>query len=239
MKQKTPAVFSWSGGKDSSYALNKVLEDGIYEVKYLLGTFNGNFHRLSMHGVREEMIQTQADYIDIPLLKVYVYEANNEEYESQMNLMFAKIKQEGIHTVIYGDIFLEDLRKYREDTMATLGMKCVFPLWKMDTKKLILSFIEKKFKTAICCVNDGYLDESWLGKMIDDRFMKELPENVDPCGENGEYHSFCFEGPIFKKPLAIALGDKTYKELIIKTKNHPTSIKDVGTKGFWYVDILL
>jgi len=237
--KKIPAVFSWSGGKDSSFALLKVYEEGIYNVRYLLGTFNGHFHRLSMHGVREELMETQAESIGIPLLKVHVYESNNAEYESQMNVMFARLKEEGIATVIYGDIFLEDLRKYREEKMENVGMQCIFPLWKMDTRNLLSAFLDKGFKTCVCCVNDGYLHEDWVGKIIDQQFIKDLPENVDPCGENGEFHSFCFDGPIFSKPLAIQLGEKTYKPLEIKFANHPTAIRDVGTKGFWFIDILL
>jgi len=236
---KIPAIFCWSGGKDSSYALHKVFEEGIYDVKYLLSTISGNYKRLSMHGVREELIQSQADCIGIPLLKVYVYEASNAEYERQMNETLLKVKEDGINTVLYGDIFLEDLRQYRENKMAELGMQCVFPIWKTDTKWMLNDFVEKGFKTRLCCVNDGYLGESWCGRLIDPAFIDELPETVDSCGENGEFHTFCFEGPVFKRKISISVGEKTYKPLEIKTTDHPTPIKDVGTKGFWFVDLLL
>jgi uncharacterized protein (TIGR00290 family) len=235
----TPAIFCWSGGKDSSYALYKVLTEGLYEIKYLLSTFNGTYNRLSMHGVREALIQEQADSIGIPLLKVYVYEASNEEYEKQMNETLLKAKGEGITTVIYGDIFLEDLREYREQKMAQLNMQCVFPIWKIDTAWLVDDFVAKGFKSYTCCINDGYLDESWAGRLINESFINELPSTVDPCGENGEFHSFCFDGPLFSEPIGVSLGEKTYKPLLIKTTDHPTPIKDAGTKGFWFADIIL
>jgi uncharacterized protein (TIGR00290 family) len=236
---KIPIVFSWSGGKDSSYALYKVLQNDLYEVKYLLSTINGNSKRLSMHGVREELIEEQAASIGIPLLKVYVYEADNNEYERQMNETLLKVKSEGISTVAFGDIFLEDLKQYREDKMRGIGMNCLFPIWQEDTRHLINDFIEKGFKTITCCINDGYLDKDWCGRVIDDSFLSQLPKNVDPCGENGEFHSFCYEAPFFKTKMNIVAGEKTYKELILKTKDHPTPIKEVGTKGFWFCDILL
>jgi uncharacterized protein (TIGR00290 family) len=237
--KKEPIILSWSGGKDSSYTLHQLLNDERYEVKYLLSTINGTYKRLSMHGVREELIEAQASSVGIPLLKVYVYEASNAEYEQQMNNMLLKAKSEGINTVAFGDIFLEDLRIYREEKMKSIGMNCLFPIWKKDTAWLVKDFIAKGYKTYTCCINDGYLDESWCGRLIDENFIKELPSTVDPCGENGEFHSFCFEGPIYKMPVAVIQGEKTYKELLLKTKDHPTPIKDVGTKGFWFCDLLL
>ncbi|MDP4265492.1 MAG: diphthine--ammonia ligase [Bacteroidota bacterium] len=235
----TKAIFCWSGGKDSSYALYKVLQEGVYEVKYLLSTFNGNYNRLSMHGVREELIEAQAESIGIPLLKVYVYEASNAEYEKQMEETLLRIKKEGIDTVLYGDIFLEDLREYREKKMAPLAMQCVFPIWKTDTRWMLNDFIAQGFKTIVCCINDGYLNEDWCGRLIDEAFIRELPSVVDPCGENGEFHTFCFDGPVFKKAIPVTRGEKTYKKLELKTNDHPTPIKDVGTRGFWFSDLLL
>lgn len=234
---KIPAVFSWSGGKDSSYALHKVLQEGLYDVRYLLSTFNGHFHRLSMHGVREELIEAQALAIGIPLLKVFVYQATNWEYEQQMNAMFAKVKTEGVEAVIYGDIFLEDLRQYRETKMEEIGLPCVFPLWKADTKKLLKSFVDNGFKTITCCINDGYLDESWVGKLIDDTFINNLPSTVDACGENGEFHSFCFDGPIFSNKINVTTGEKMYRKLDLQPTDHPTAT-GMETKGFWFIDLL-
>lgn len=232
-----PVVFCWSGGKDSAYALHQVFKEGRYTVKYLLSTINGNSNRLSMHGVKEELIQEQADSIGIPLLKVYVYEANNSEYEKQMEKTLLTIKAEGISTVLFGDIFLEDLRQYREQKMQPLKMDCVFPLWKMDTGLMVRDFIKQGFKTYTCCVNDGYLDESWVGRLIDGAFVDALPQGTDPCGENGEFHSFCFDGPVFKRPIQVRIGEKKYEPLLVST-GLPTSLDGKPVKGFWYADIV-
>lgn len=231
--KKIPAVFCWSGGKDSAYALHKVLKEEKYDVKYLLSTINGNYKRLSMHGVREELIELQATHIGITLIKVYVYGASNEEYEKQMNKALLGLQSEGINTVLYGDIFLEDLRAYREEKMAAINMSCVFPIWQMDTKVLVQDFVLLGFKTYTCCINDKWLNESWAGRLIDDQFIKQLPPQVDPCGENGEYHSFCFDGPIFKMPLQVSVGEKKYQPLSLKESNE---LKH--NPGFWFADII-
>jgi uncharacterized protein (TIGR00290 family) len=234
---KPKAIFSWSGGKDSSYCLHKVLSENEFEISYLLTTVNANFKRVSMHGVREELLDKQAGSIDIPLLKVLVSEGTNDEYERQMHALLIKAKSEGIEHVIFGDIFLDDLRIYRENNLAKVDMKAVFPLWKIDTTELIHDFIAKDFKTITCCVNDAYLNETWVGKEIDKNFVKELPPNVDPCGENGEYHTFCYEGPIFKNKIIFMIGEKIYKPLEIKTTDEFCS-PTVKTKGFWFVDLV-
>lgn len=230
---KIPAIFSWSGGKDSAYALHLVLQEGIYDVRYLLSTFNGNYKRLSMHGIREELIDAQAVSIGIPMLKVYVFESNNEEYEKQMVVALQKAADERIQHIIFGDIFLEDLRQYREERMRQASMKCVFPLWKRDTETLVHSFIENGFKTIVCCTNDAYLNEAWVGRIINTEFIKQLPSSVDPCGENGEFHSYCFDGPIFKNPIQFVVGEKLYKPLEISATDKP-----IQTQGFWYIDLI-
>ncbi len=235
---KPKAIFSWSGGKDSSYCLHKVLTEMQFDVKYLLTTVNANFKRISMHGVREELLDKQAESIGIPLLKVYVTEGTNAEYEKQMESILLKAKSDGIEYVIFGDIFLEDLRIYRENNLARVGMKAIFPLWKMDTSFLINDFLDKNFKTITCCVNDGYFNEDWVGKEIDQSFINQLPKAVDPCGENGEYHTFCYEGPVFKKKILFSIGEKLYKPLEIKTKNDSVCISNNVTKGFWFCDLI-
>lgn len=238
MKNKLPVIFAWSGGKDSAFALYQLQKVGGYDIRYLLSTINGNYHRLSMHGVPEELIEAQAKSIGIPLLKVFVYESNNEEYERQMRNALLDVQKEGINSVAFGDIFLEDLRIYRENNMKQLGMQCLFPLWKENTLQLVNHFIQEGFKTLTCCVNDGWLDESWCGRLIDQQFLNELPPNVDPCGENGEYHSFCFDGPIYKDPIKVIAGEKIYKELEIKYADQRDQINPTRTKGFWYCDLI-
>ncbi len=238
MKEIQKAIFCWSGGKDSSYCLHKVLTEQLFDVKYLLTTVNSKFNRISMHGVREELLDVQAESIGIPLLKVKVSEGTNDEYEKQMETVLLKAKAEGINNVIFGDIFLEDLRKYREANLAKLGMKGVFPLWKMDTTKLINDFAVQKFKSVACCVNDGYLGEEWAGREIDKSFIQQLPAIVDPCGENGEFHTFCYDGPVFKKKIGFTVGEKVYKPLEIKTEKACALPSNVTTKGFWFCDLL-
>lgn len=235
---KPKAIFSWSGGKDSSYCLNKVLTDNLFDIKYLLTTVNVNFKRVSMHGVREDLLDQQANSIGIPLIKVMVSEGTNDEYEKQMETILLKAKSEGIEHVIFGDIFLEDLRVYRENNLAKVNMKAVFPLWKIDTSVLITDFIAQGFKTITCCINDGYFNEEWVGKEINDAFIQDLPKNVDPCGENGEYHTFCYEGPIFKKKINFTIGEKVYKPLEIKTADDSVCSSNTITKGFWFVDLI-
>ena len=237
MEKRNPpkAIFCWSGGKDSAYGLHKVLMENRYEIKYLLTTLNDNFRRISMHGVQEILLDQQAEAIGIPLLKVWVTEGTNEEYEKKMEAVLLKAKSEGIHHVLFGDIFLDDLKAYRERNLAKVDMKGIFPLWQMDTEKLLDDFINKKFKSIICCTND-MLGAAWLGREINRSFRKKLPEDIDPCGENGEYHSFCYDGPLFKNKINFTIGEKVYKELAIKTGNS-SSIQSPAA-GFWFCDLL-
>ncbi|MBC8052320.1 MAG: diphthine--ammonia ligase [Sphingobacteriaceae bacterium] len=230
------AIFCWSGGKDSSLCLYEVLKEGEYDIKYLLTTVNENFKRISMHGVQEELLKRQAQSIGIELKIVYVREGSNAEYERNMEQLLLSMKTEGIEHVIFGDIFLEDLRQYRENNLDKIGMKAVFPLWKKDTKFLIERFLELGFKTVTCCVNDFYLGEDQVGAEIDVDFIHSLPENVDPCGENGEFHTFCFDGPIFKKPVAFTKGEKVYKPLEVKGDKVCSSVGQ--TKGFWFCELI-
>jgi uncharacterized protein (TIGR00290 family) len=232
--KKEAAIFCWSGGKDSALALHKILEEKEFEIKYLLTTVNENFKRVSMHGVREELMEQQAQSIGIPLLKMYVREGNNTEYEKNMEKVLLKLKaDEGITHCVFGDIFLEDLRAYREKNLAKVGMNAVFPLWKKDTKLLIDEFLSLKFKTITCCVNDAFLGEEMCGRIIDREFIGQLPANVDPCGENGEFHTFCFEGSIFRRKIEVRAGEKVYKGLELKSSD-----KKSETRGFWYCDLL-
>jgi uncharacterized protein (TIGR00290 family) len=235
---KPKAIFSWSGGKDSAYCLYKVLTENLYDVKYLLTTVNGTFKRVSMHGVREELLDAQAAAIGIPLLKVEVSEGTNEEYEKQMAAILLKAKAEGIEQVIFGDIFLEDLRAYREANLAKMDMKAVFPLWKEPTPLLVRQFIEKQFKTILCCTNDAYLGEEWVGREINAVFLEQLPGDVDPCGENGEYHTFCYDGPLFKQKIEVKAGEKIYRPLELNLSEDSASLTGKVTKGFWFIDLI-
>ncbi len=239
MSAKRKAIFCWSGGKDSSLALYRILRSGEWEICYLLSTLNGNNHRISMHGVREALLDAQAAALGIPLLKVFTYEASNVEYEKQMEAVLLQAKAEGIDQVIFGDIFLEDLRAYRENNLAKIGMKAVFPLWKEDTKELVHEFLSLGFKTITCCVNDAFLNETHVGQMIGQDFIDQLPLNVDPCGENGEFHTFCFDGPLFKQPVHFQIAEKIYRPLLMEESNDDSVCKsEHQTKGFWYCELL-
>jgi uncharacterized protein (TIGR00290 family) len=234
IKQK--AIFCWSGGKDSALALYKIsLEDKI-EVVALMTTLNARFRRVSMHGLREDLVEQQAKSIGLPLIKMYVAEGSNVEYERNMEAVLLKYKEQGVEKIIFGDIFLDDLREYREKNLSKIGLTAEFPLWKQDTSVLINEFLALQFKTIICCVNDASLTEEDAGKEVSSEYIRSLPEQVDPCGENGEYHTFCYEGPIFTTPVKFSVGEKVYRPLEIKSsEGHSQPIK---TKGFWFCDLI-
>jgi uncharacterized protein (TIGR00290 family) len=230
---KTKAIFNWSGGKDSAFALYKILKDNIYQVEGLVTTINNQYKRISMHGVREALLDRQAESIGIPLEKLWLPDiASMEVYEEIMTKKMEDIKARQIEHAVYGDIFLEDLKKWREDQLARLGMKGVFPLWKKNSRKLVNEFIDLGFKTIVVSVDTKYLDESFAGRVIDGDFLKDLPSHVDPCGENGEFHTFVFDGPIFGSPVSFTIGEKLYKE-------YPShGAKNGEQNGFWYCDLL-
>jgi uncharacterized protein (TIGR00290 family) len=235
MKRKI--LFCWSGGKDSALALYRVLKDNKYEVVSLLTTVNREYQRVSMHGVRESLLELQAESIGIPLEKIYLEkESTNEEYEKRMEEALLKFKALGVREVAFGDIFLEDLKKYREDNLAKAGMKGIFPLWKEDTESLIEEFIGIGFKTVICCVNNDFLDDSFAGKVISEKFINEIPSNVDCCGENGEFHTFAFEGPLFKKEIKFILGEKVIKNYEVKQMKDDR--EEIEQKSYCFIDIL-
>ena len=196
-----------------------------------------------MHGVRTVLLRLQADAIGIPLKLIELPEQPGmSEYEREMEKKIRELKNEAINHTIFGDIFLEDLRKYREEKLHTLGIKASFPLWKISTKKLINEFIALGFKAIIVCVNDKYLDKSFSGRMIDDSFIRDIPDTVDVCGENGEYHSFVFDGPIFKTPIAFKKGEIVYREYA-KPKNGKTECykpmsREEDNYGFYFCDLL-
>jgi uncharacterized protein (TIGR00290 family) len=205
---KEKVLFCWSGGKDSALALHRLLRDERYEVVALLTTYNEHFQRVSMHGVSLALSELQARSIGLPLDKVFVSErSSNEEYTSKMAERMLFYKEQGVLTVAFGDIFLEDLRTWREENLAQIGMRALFPLWKNETRELVREFAALGFKSRICCVSEEHLTADALGRDVDVAFMESLPAGVDPCGENGEFHSFAYAGPIFKEPLEIATGE--------------------------------
>ncbi len=206
-------LFSWSSGKDSALALYELQKNKDVEVVALLTTITAGYDRISMHGVRRELLKQQAAAIGLPLTEIKIpQKATNEEYEEQMRLTLAAYQAQGVNCVAFGDIFLEDLRAYREKNLARIGMQGIFPLWKRDTRELVLELSHTGFKAIITCVDTQALAKEYAGREINEKFLEELPEKVDPCGENGEFHTFVYDGPNFKWEVAFETGEKVLRE---------------------------
>lgn len=242
MKKK--ALFNWSSGKDSALALYKVLQDPSFEISCLLTSVNTQYQRVSMHGVRVELLQKQTNSIGIPLNIMFIPEMPTMEvYEDMMNTALTKLKLEGNTHSIFGDIFLEDLRQYREEKLSELGFIGHFPLWNIPTSQLIQEFIALGFKTIVVCVNERYLDQSFVGRVIDQSFIDDLPSGVDVCGENGEFHTFTFDGPLFNSPVLFDKGEIVYRkyEKPATSKSNTacdTDASDAYNFGFYYCDLI-
>jgi len=231
------AFFNWSGGKDSALALYHAKKSGLYSVEKLLTNINGKHRRISMHGVRQELLEQQAESIGLPLQKILLpEEPSMQEYEQQMNENLLTLKSENFTHAIFGDIFLEDLKNYREKQLATLGLNAVFPIWKRDSIELIHEFIDLGFQTILVCIKANLLPKEFAGRIIDNEFLKDLPKKVDPCGENGEFHTFVFDGPIFSKPINFIKGEVVYKEYAAPKTNNGT--EGQGHLGFYFQDLL-
>ena len=213
MVMKEKAVVAWSGGKDSALALHEILESGRYEVQELLTTVTRDYDRNSIHGVRSVLLEQQAKALGFPLEKTFISKgASDEEYESELLKALKRQRDAGVSSMVFGDIFLEDIRKYRERMLVKVGVKGVFPLWKKDTRALARRFIELGFKAVIASVDSEVMVKDFVGRVYDERFLSDLPENVDPCGENGEFHSFVYDGPIFRERVSFTQGVKVLRE---------------------------
>ena len=240
---KPKAIFNWSSGKDSALALHKILQSNEYEICSLLTSVNSHYNRISMHGVRTELLEEQAKSIGLPLHKMEIPEMPSMEiYEDIMKTTLNKFKSEGVTHSVFGDIFLEDLRKYREEKLQQQCFKGVFPLWKINTTELIQEFLDLGFKTIVSCVNEKNLDKSFVGRIIDEQFIKDLPSDVDVCGENGEFHTFTFDGPIFSKPIQFEKGEIVYRKYEKPKSTVSNSACDTDDStfnyGFWYCDLI-
>ena len=206
-----PVVMSWSGGKDSAMALYEVRRSDQYDIVALLTSVSEEFRRISHHGVREVLLEQQADAIGIPLDKVYLpsgssHPCTNETYEQIMGDVMARYKAQGVETVAFGDLFLEDLRAYRERNLAKANMRGIFPLWKRDTAQLAREVIALGFKSYLSCV-EGKVGPGFVGRPYDQDLLAALPAGIDPCGEYGEFHTFVYDGPIFRRPVTVSVGD--------------------------------
>jgi uncharacterized protein (TIGR00290 family) len=222
---REPVVISWSGGKDSAMALYDLLGNTDYEVVELMATVSEEYRRISHHGVREELLDAQAAVIGIPLRKVYLPSddsagCTNQVYEAIMNRIMDDYKAKNVNTVAFGDLFLEDLRAWREANLAKAGMRGLFPIWKRDTRVMAHEVIRLGYKAYLSCV-EAIVGADFVGRLYDENLLSDLPLMIDPCGENGEFHSFVFDGPTFARPLPIKVGERV-------TRN-----------GRFYADLLL
>lgn len=210
---KKSILMSWSGGKDSAMALHELQKSGGFQIAAVLTTITDVFDRISMHGVRRALLERQAESLGLPLHVVTISPGCvNREYESKMEQALKTHQLNGIESVAFGDIFLEDLRKYRETNLARIGMTALFPIWKRPTARLAREFLTMGFRGIVTCVDPRCLDASFAGRMIDENFLRDLPGNVDPCGENGEFHSFVFDGPIFRQSVPFTVGEVVLRD---------------------------
>ncbi len=222
------AIFNWSGGKDSAFALYKIRSEKEYDLHCLLTSLNHETQRISMHGVRFELLQQQVQSIGLPIKTFSLPSApSNSIYETELKRTMDEMKSLGVEYSIFGDIFLEDLRKYREEQSAKVGMQTVFPLWKQDTTEIVNEFISLGFKAVVTAVDASKLSKDFTGRIIDHEFVNSLPQGVDPCGENGEFHSFVFDGPIFSNPIKFEKGEIVHK-----------FYSDDDKHGFYFCDLV-
>jgi uncharacterized protein (TIGR00290 family) len=221
----TKVVMSWSGGKDSALALHELMRDPLYEVVALMTSVSEEFRRISHHGVREELLDAQAEAIGLPLVKIYLPSGSstpctNEVYEQITGAVLEDFRANGVNTVGFGDLFLEDLRAWREGNLARAGMTGVFPIWKRDTTHLARALIASGFRAILSCV-EGKVGPGFAGRAYDERLLQDLPPGIDPCGEYGEFHSFVHAGPCLSRPVDVTVGE--------------TVVRD----GRYYADLLL
>lgn len=210
---RAKAWMSWSSGKDSTMALDLVRSDGTLEVTTLLTTVNANADRVAMHAVRRSLLHAQADRLGLALVTVEIPEdCSNDTYESLMVDAIGQARAEGITHMVFGDLFLRDVRSYREDHLAGTGISPLFPLWERPTKPLAHEMIESGIEAIITCVDQSKLDPRFAGRRFDAQLLSELPERVDPCGENGEFHTFVWDGPGFSSPIDVKVGDRVERK---------------------------
>lgn len=237
---KKRSVFHWSGGKDSAIALHRILQDPNYSIDCLLTTINRAHERITMHGVRRDLLEAQVAEMDIPLEILELPEQPEmDEYNRLLGNKMNELKKRDITHAIFGDIFLKDLKSYRENLMQQLGFETVFPIWGEDTTNLIHQFMDDGFKAITVCVKDDSLGKEFAGRVIDKDFLKELPHQVDPCGENGEFHTFVYDGPIFSSPIPFKKGDIVYREYDSPSQSGGDVHQPENSKiGFWFCDLL-
>jgi uncharacterized protein (TIGR00290 family) len=207
------ALIAWSSGKDSAWALHEARRGGDYEIVAALTTVTDTFARVSMHGVREELLQAQLAAAQLPSIVVRIpFPCPNDIYEQKMAAALAQTKAEGVTHVIFGDLFLEDVRAYREEKLAQAGMTAVFPLWRRPTGALAREMISAGVEAHLATVDLAKLPSSFAGRRYDDALLADLPRDADPCGENGEFHSFVAAGPMFTRRIPVSVGERVTRD---------------------------
>lgn len=215
------AWLSWSSGKDSAWALHATRLKGDVEIVALLTTVNTTHGRVAMHAVRESLLEAQAASVGLPLVKVPIpWPCPNDNYEQAMAHAMAQARAEGVTHMVFGDLFLEDIRKYREEKLSACGMTPLFPIWGLDTAALAREMVEAGLRAYLTCVDPKQLDPKFVGRVFDARLLAELPAGVDPCGEKGEFHTYAFAGPMFHAPISAAVGEVVERD------------------GFFFADVL-
>jgi uncharacterized protein (TIGR00290 family) len=209
----TPApqrtLLSWSSGKDSAWSLHLLRQDPAFRVEALLTSFNEVAGRVAMHAVRRELVESQAERLGLPLWPVELpWPCSNAEYEKELGDACRRAMESGITAVAFGDLFLQDIRDYRERQMASIGLAPVFPVWKIPTHELAHELIAARVKSKITCIDLNRLDASYAGRDYDDEFLRSLPPGIDPCGENGEFHTFVYDAPEFRRPIEVRTGER-------------------------------
>lgn len=233
------AYLNWSSGKDAMLALHQLQHSTEISVEKLVTTVNTDFNRVSMHGLPISLLEKQAESLQLPLCQIPLRgNVSMQVYDKTMQKHVSQLKAEGFTHSVFGDIFLEDLKKYREEQLKRQTVKPLFPLWKKNTKTLLKEFIDLGYKAIVVCTNTNELDESFCGRIIDHNFLNDLPNNVDPCGENGEFHTFVYDGPLFSFPIEFEIGKKVLRDY------SPSDDKDDCHQEpqswdykFWYLDL--
>jgi uncharacterized protein (TIGR00290 family) len=236
---KHRTVFHWSGGKDSSIALHKMMQSGRCSVELLFTTLNSSSQRVTMHGVYRKLIERQAREIGLPLSVLELPDQPGmAQYDQLIAGQMKSVKERGITHAAFGDINLEDLKQYRESQMEKAGLKSVFPVWGVNTKDLVHQFIHDGFKAVVVSVQADKLGKEFAGREVNQQFLDDLPADVDPCGENGEFHTFVYDGPIFENPIQVKKGEIVYREYDAPGAD-TNSAKDKSRKmGFWFCDLV-
>jgi uncharacterized protein (TIGR00290 family) len=222
-KSKPKALLAWSSGKDSAWALHVLRQRGDVEIVGLLTTINEAFNRVAMHGVRAELLEAQARAAGLPLWKIPIpWPCSNAEYEARMSAAVGRARSEGISAIAFGDLFLEDIRQYRIDSLRGTGIEPLFPVWgsREQTRALAHEMISSGLRAILASIDPKQCDPKFAGRQFGAELLRELPPSVDPCGENGEFHTFCYDGPMFSKPIAVKTGEVVERD------------------GFWFADIL-